>query len=160
MNFEQAFDVLLGHEGGFVDHKDDPGGATRYGITEAVARAHGYAGPMRDLPLAVARGIARTAYWDTVRADELPAALRYVVFDGAYHSGPAQSVKWLQRALGVADDGVIGRQTLAAAAACDPVATRARILGQRLRFLTGLGTWPSFGKGWARRMADLLLGSA
>lgn len=160
MNFEQAFDVLLGHEGGFVDHKDDPGGATRYGITAAVARAHGYAGPMRDLPLAVARGIARTAYWDKVRADELPAALRYVVFDGAYHSGSAQSVKWLQRALGVADDGVIGQQTLAAAAACDPVATRARILGQRLRFLTGLKTWPSFGKGWARRMADLLLGSA
>lgn len=156
MNFEQAFDVLLGHEGGFVDHKDDPGGATRYGITEAVARAHGYAGPMRDLPLAVARGIARTAYWDKVRADELPAALRYVVFDGAYHSGSAQSVKWLQRALGVADDGVIGPKTLQAVAAADARALLMRLLSVRLRFLTGLKTWPAFGKGWARRIADLM----
>lgn len=156
MNFEQAFELLLGHEGGFVDNPDDPGGATKWGITERVARAHGYQGPMRDLPVAVARGIAKIAYWDTVRADLLPAAVRYAVFDAAYHSGPGQSVKWLQRALGVVDDGVIGRQTLAAAAACNPDELRARMLGQRLLFLTGLKTWPAFGKGWARRVASLL----
>ncbi len=156
MNFEQAFVELLEHEGGYVSHPSDPGGETNHGITAAVARAHGYTGPMRDLPIAIARGIARTAYWDKVRADELPAAVRYAVFDAAYHSGPGQSVKWLQRALGVADDGVIGRQTLAAAAACNPDELRARMLGQRLLFLTGLKTWPAFGKGWARRVASLL----
>lgn len=156
MKFEQAFELLLGHEGGFVDNPDDPGGATKWGITERVARAHGYQGPMRDLPVAVARGIAKIAYWDTVRADELPAAVRYAVFDAAYHSGPSQAVKWLQRAVGVPDDGVVGRQTLGAAAACNPDELRARVIGQRLLFLTNLKTWPAFGKGWARRVASLL----
>ena len=156
MNFEQAFDVLLGHEGGFVDHPSDPGGATKWGITAAVARAHGYQGPMQDLPVAVARGIAKIAYWDTVRADLLPAAVRYAVFDAAYHSGPGQAVRWLQRALGVADDGVIGPKTLQAVAAADARALLMRLLSVRLRFLTGLKTWPAFGKGWARRIADLM----
>ena len=52
MNFEHAFERLIGHEGGFVDHPSDPGGATRYGITERVARANGYTGSMREFPLA------------------------------------------------------------------------------------------------------------
>lgn len=156
MNFEQAFERLLGHEGGFVDNPDDPGGATKWGITERVARAHGYQGPIRDLPVAVARGIAKIAYWDAVRADALPDAVRYAVFDAAYHSGPVQSVKWLQRALGVADDGRLGPQTLAACAAADPHALRAKLLAQRLAFLTDLPTWKTFGRGWARRMADLM----
>lgn len=156
MKFEQAFELLLGHEGGFVDNPDDPGGATKWGITERVARAHGYQGPMRDLPVAVARGIAKIAYWDTVRADLLPAAVRYAVFDAAYHSGPGQAVRWLQRALGVADDGVIGPKTLQAVAAADARALLMRLLSVRLRFLTGLKTWPAFGKGWARRIADLM----
>lgn len=156
MNFEQAFEKLLGHEGGFVDHPSDPGGATKWGITAAVARAHGYQGPMQDLPVAAARGIAKIAYWDTVRADLLPAAVRYAVFDAAYHSGPGQAVRWLQRALGVTDDGVIGPKTLQAVAAADARALLMRLLSVRLRFLTGLKTWPAFGKGWARRIADLM----
>ena len=54
MNFERAFEKLLGHEGGFVDHPKDPGGATRYGITQRVARANGYVGDMRNFPLSEA----------------------------------------------------------------------------------------------------------
>ena len=156
MNFEQAFEKLLGHEGGFVDHPSDPGGATKWGITERVARAHGYQGPMRDLPVAVARGIAKIAYWDTVRADLLPAAVRYAVFDAAYHSGPGQAVRWLQRALGVPADGILGQQTLGAANAALPDALLRKLLGQRLEFLTDLPTWKMFGRGWARRLAALM----
>lgn len=156
MNFEQAFEKLLGHEGGFVDHPSDPGGATKWGITAAVARAHGYTGPMQDLPVAVARGIARGLYWDAVQADKLPAAVRYAVFDAAYNSGVGQSIRWLQRAVGVADDGVIGPKTLQAVAAADARTLLMRLLSVRLRFLTGLKTWPAFGKGWARRVADLM----
>lgn len=59
MNFERAFEKLLGHEGGFVDHPKDPGGSTRYGITQRVARANGYEGDMRNFPLAEAKRIAR-----------------------------------------------------------------------------------------------------
>ena len=156
MNFEDAFERLLGHEGGFVDNPDDPGGATKWGITERVARAHGYQGPMQELPVAVARGIAKITYWDAVKADQLPEALRYAVFDAAYNSGVRQSIKWLQQAVGVDADGVIGPKTLAAVGGADARALLMRLLSVRLRFLTGLKTWPAFGKGWARRVADLM----
>jgi len=159
MNFEKAFEKLLGHEGGFVDHPRDPGGATRYGITQRVARAHGYQGEMRELPVAEARRIARIAYWDAVRADEAPDAVRYDLFDAAYHSGPEQATKWLQRAAGADDDGKLGPKTLLAARMADPQLLAKRFNGHRLRFLADLKTWDAFGKGWARRVAANLLGA-
>ena len=113
--------------------------------------------PTSDLPVAVARGIAKIAYWDAVRADELPAAVRYAVFDAAYNSGVRQSIRWLQQAAGVLDDGAIGPQTLRAVGASDTRALLMKLLGQRLRFLTGLKTWTAFGKGWARRLAALMV---
>lgn len=157
MNFDQAFHQLLGHEGAFVDHPSDPGGATMWGITERVARANGYTGSMRALPVDLAMRIYKASYWDAVRADELPAVARYSVFDSAVNSGVSQSVKWLQRALGVADDGALGPKTLAAAKAADGHALKAKMLGTRLQFMADLPTWPSFGRGWARRVASLLV---
>jgi lysozyme family protein len=156
VNFDQAFDALLKHEGGYSDHAADPGGKTRYGITEVVARAHGYRGDMRELPLDAARLIYRAAYWDAVRADELPAAIRYAVFDGAVNSGVRQSVRWLQRAVYAPDDGVIGPETLAAIKRHDPQLLLRRLLSQRLAFMVALPAWPSFSRGWARRIASLL----
>lgn len=156
MDFDTAFNTLLKHEGGFSDHPSDPGGKTRYGITEAVAREAGYRGDMRELPIDLAKRIYKTRYWDAVRADELPEAVRYAVFDAAVNSGPRQAILWLQRAVGVKDDGIIGPQTLAAVRAADPERLLRRILAQRLRFMTGLPNWPTFGRGWARRVADLM----
>lgn len=156
MDFDTAFEKLLGHEGAFVDHPADPGGATMWGITERVARANGYKGDMRKLPVSEAKRIARAEYWDVVRADELPEPVRYPVFDAAYNSGPGQAAKWLQRAVGAADDGKIGPKTIASVNAADPYVTASRINGKRLRFMTDLKTWPTFSKGWARRIADLL----
>lgn len=156
MNFDQAFTTLLKHEGGFSDHPADPGGKTRYGITEAVAREAGYRGDMRELPLDLAKRIYEDRYWDAVRADELPEAVRYAVFDAAVNSGPRQATLWLQRAAGVKDDGIIGPRTLAAVRAADPERLLRRFLSQRLRFMTGLPSWPTFGRGWARRIADLM----
>ena len=156
MNFDAAFDLLLKHEGGYSDHAADPGGKTRFGITEAVAREVGYRGDMRELPLDLAKRIYKDKYWDTVKAEQLPAAVRYPVFDAAVNSGPGQSVKWLQRALGVKDDGVIGPQTMAAANAANPDALKMRMLGQRLRFMAGLANWPAFSRGWAIRIASLM----
>ena len=159
MTFDEAFDRLLGHEGDFSDHPDDPGGATRYGITERVARKHGYRGDMRDLPIELAKQIARAEYWDAVRADELSDAVRFDVFDGAYHSSPKQSIKWLQRAAGVKDDGDFGQKTMLALRFADPHLLSRRYNHHRLRFMTDLKGWPVFGKGWARRIADNLLGA-
>lgn len=156
MNFTTAFEKLLGHEGGYSDHKDDPGGKTRYGITEAVAREVGYRGDMRELPLDLAQRIYKDRYWDAVQAEHLPADVRYAVFDAAVNSGVAQAAKWLQRACGVKDDGVIGPQTIRAANALHPEGLKRKMLAQRLRFMTTLANWPAFGRGWANRIADLL----
>lgn len=156
MNFDQAFDILLKHEGGFSDHPADRGGKTHYGITEAVAREVGYRGDMRELPLDLAKRIYKDRYWDAVRADELPEAVRYAVFDAAVNSGPRQAIRWLQRAVGVRDDGIIGPQTLAAVRAANPERLLRRFLSQRLRFMTNLPNWGSFSRGWARRIADLM----
>lgn len=156
MNFDAAFDLLLKHEGGYSDHAADPGGKTRFGITEAVAREVGYRGDMRELPLDLAKRIFKDKYWDAVKAEQLPPAVRYAVFDAAVNSGPGQSVKWLQRALGVVDDGVIGPKTINAANATNPDSLRMRLLGQRLRFMAGLANWPAFSRGWAIRIASLM----
>jgi lysozyme family protein len=155
MNFDQAFHQLLGHEGGYVEHPSDPGGATCWGVTVSVARANGYKGHMRDLPVDLAKRIYRREYWDAVRADELPPALRYPVFDATVNSGAPQAIKWLQRAIGADDDGVMGGKTLAMARAAQPDFALRRMLGERLQYLTDLKTWPVFGKGWSRRIAAL-----
>jgi lysozyme family protein len=125
-------------------------------VTEAVARAAIYSGDMRELPLNLAKTIYRSHYWDAVRGDELPEGVRYYAFDAAAASGVRQSVLWLQRALGVTADGVLGPVTLAAAHAANPDKLKARLLSQRLRFMAGLSNWPSFSRGWSRRVADLL----
>ena len=156
MNLDAAFTTLLKHEGLYSDHAADPGGKTMYGITEAVAREVGYRGDMRELPLELAKRIYKDRYWDTVKAEQLPPAVRYVVFDAAVNSGPGQAAKWLQRALGVADDGVIGPKTLAAANAANPDALKMRMLGQRLKFMTNLPNWEPFSRGWSRRIASLM----
>lgn len=152
MNFEQAFSEIIKREGGYVDHPSDPGGKTNYGITERVARQYGYTGHMKDLPLSTAKHIYRTSYWDKISADLLPPRIRFHVLDAAVHSGTGQAIKWLQEAGGVDDDGIIGKNTMAAAHEVSP----AKYSALRLKFLTGLAGWSSFGKGWARRIADNL----
>ena len=77
------FDLLITHEGGFSNHFDDPGGATMYGVTEVVARAEGYTGPMQGLSLDFAKSVYRKRYWDACRCDQMPDALRYPLFDAA-----------------------------------------------------------------------------
>lgn len=156
MNFDQAFDILLKHEGGFSDHAADPGGKTRYGITEAVAREVGYRGGMRELPLDLAKRIYKERYWDAVSADLLPETLRYAIFDSAVNSGPAQAARWLQRTVKVRDDGKIGPQTLLAVRMHNPDVLLRRLTAQRLAFMAGLSNWPAFGRGWARRIASIL----
>jgi lysozyme family protein len=154
--FDKAFHKLLGHEGSYSNHKQDRGGETMWGVTERVARANNYYGSMKDLPVEKAKEIYKKDYWNPIRADELPASLRYLVFDAAVNSGVVQSIKWLQAAVGVQEDGVIGRVTLAACNALEPHLVARRMLAARLEFMSSLSTWPSFGRGWARRISSLL----
>lgn len=157
MTFDEAFVKLLGHEGRYSNHPLDPGGETMWGITEATARAHGYMGAMDQLTQSQAGAIYRQSYWTPIKADQLPPEVRFDMFDAAVNSGVAQASKWLQRALGVKDDGVIGPKTLAACAFVPGGVLKCQFNGQRLAFMTGLATWQQFGRGWARRIAKNLM---
>ncbi len=152
MNFEQALDHVLRHEGGYVNHPSDPGGETNYGITKRAAEVHGYKGGMRSIPISVVCEIYRKSYWDKCRCDDLPDALRLHVFDAAVNSGVGRAVKWLQSCAGAVQDGVIGPVTLGRVGSVTP----AQYSGVRLAFLASLPHWDTFGRGWARRIADNL----
>lgn len=155
MTFDEAFDRLIGHEGGYSNHPSDPGAETMWGVTARVARANGYNGDMRALPREKAKQIYLAKYWEPVRGYELPESLRFDVFDAAVNSGVGQAIEWLQEAVGAKVDGAIGPVTLAAARNADPMAP-ARFNGLRLQFMTDLPTWAHFGRGWARRVASNL----
>jgi lysozyme family protein len=152
MNFDQAFEALLGNEGGYSFNPADPGGETMWGVTSRVARANGYTGDMKLLPRDTAKAIYRRLYWDAIQADALPGPLRFQVFDAAVNSGAGQAARWLQSAVGVAVDGSIGPATLRAAAT-SPVSTGVVFDAVRLEFMADLPTWPAFGRGWAKRIA-------
>lgn len=156
MNFDQAFERLIAHEGGYVNHPQDPGGETHWGITLRTARASGYTGRMRDMTRAQAKAIYRDAYWGRARADEYDPAIGFQLFDAAVNHGMGNATRFLQRAVGVADDGVIGPMTVAAVRRMSVTDVLARFNAERLEFYTRLTTWPTFGKGWARRVAENL----
>jgi len=156
MDFNLALAFVLDQEGGHVRHPADPGGETAYGITKLVAADHGYRGPLRSIPMDWVRRIYQQSYWDRCRCDAMPEhPIRLVVFDAAIHSGVGQSIKWLQRELGVAVDGLIGPVTLAALQRANLDALAHKLINRRLEFLRGLRTWKTFGKGWSRRIAAL-----
>jgi lysozyme family protein len=125
---ESLIDGLIEREGGFVDHPCDKGGPTCFGITQAVARAHGYAGPMRQLPRIEAAAIYRRLYWARPRLDEVARRsprLAAELFDTGVNMGPAVAITFLQRALtalnrngsdypDLVPDGRVGSVTLAA----------------------------------------------
>lgn len=152
MRFEQAFERLLGFEGGLVDDARDAGGLTKWGISQRALPGVDIATLTRE----DAARIYRERYWVAVQADRLPEALRYAVFDAAVHSGVSRSIRWLQQALGVAVDGQLGPLTRLAALQAPVERTRARLLGLRLEALTAMPDWSAFGRGWARRLAAQL----
>ncbi|WP_377723132.1 glycoside hydrolase family 108 protein [Comamonas nitrativorans] len=156
MNFDIAFERLIGHEGGYVNHPEDPGGETNWGITLRTAREAGYTGSMRDLTREQAKEIYRVAYWGRAKAEQYDGAVAFQVFDAAVNHGIGQAIRFLQRAVGVADDGAIGPVTLAAVRAMSVTDVLARFNAERLDFYTKLSTWPTFGKGWARRVVGNL----
>lgn len=150
MDFHKAFGLLMGHEGGFVDDPNDPGGRTKYGISQ---RSYPDL-DIKNLTLREARRIYYEDYWQAVRADNLPGWLRFDVFDGAVNSGPKQSIKWLQFAVGAAQDGIIGNETLSKARdAKKPRAVLMRMAAARLMFMSKTKNVKHHGAGWMVRMA-------
>lgn len=150
--FDAAFTVLMGHEGGYVNDPRDPGGETKYGISK---RAY----PNVDIPsltLEDAKTIYFRDYWVPAGCDLCPPALAVVVFDAAVNNGVDRAVRLLQEGLGVTADGIIGNQTRGALTRLtDPSTALANTHGARIAFMAGLSTWPTYGKGWSRRLALL-----
>lgn len=158
-NFAAALARLLAHEGSYTNHPDDPGGPTNFGVTigdyRRYVKADATAADVKAMTLDEATTIYRSKYWRALHCDALPAGLDYAVFDYGVNSGIGRAAKVLQRVLGVADDGVIGPVTLAAAARCSSSDLIISICDERLRFLQSLRTWPVFGKGWGCRVAEV-----
>ena len=152
MTFDEAFDRLMGHEGGYVNDERDPGGETNWGISK---RSYPHL-DIANLSRKEAKDIYRRDFWERANADQFDGAVAFQVFDAAVNSGIATAIRLLQRAVGVADDGIVGPRTLAAIKALPPSSVIARLNAERLDFLTSLPTWKTFGRGWARRVADNL----
>lgn len=126
MNVEELIEALIEREGGYTNHPSDRGGPTKYGITEAVARAHGYAGAMRNLPRDEAAAIYKRLYWLRPRFDQVAkrsGKIAAELFDTGVNMGPAVAATFLQRALSALNrnrsdypdlvpDGRIGPATL------------------------------------------------
>jgi lysozyme family protein len=147
--FDDAFEDLIGHEGGYVNDPRDPGGETKYGISK---RAYPHV-DIKALTVDQAKVIYRRDYWAPAQCDTLPASVAFDVFDMAVNSGVTTAIRTLQKALGVTPDGVLGAISLGAAQRADPYRLRASFNGERLAFMTDLKNWPAHGKGWARRIA-------
>lgn len=160
-----ALTLMFGHEGGYSADKHDTGNwlngqlvGTKYGVTGKTLAGHRgkavTAADVKALTLAEAEDIYRKSYWIQSGGDLLPAGLDYSSFDFGVNSGPAASVKRLQKVLGVGEDGIVGGQTLAAVDAfpggiaelikayCD----------ERMRYLRGVKTWSKHGRGWTIRV--------
>ncbi|MEZ7524000.1 glycoside hydrolase family 108 protein [Burkholderia vietnamiensis] len=153
-SFDDAFDALIGNEGGYSNDPKDPGGETMWGVTARVARAAGYTGPMRDLPRDTAKAISKRFYWDPLKLDMFDARVAFQILDANYNGG--HCVIWMQGSAGARVDGVLGPATIAAVQATDPLRFILRWNSLRQRYLTSLKTWLSFGKGWANRIANNL----
>lgn len=160
--FARSLALVLKHEGGFVHHKDDPGGATNKGVTQKT-----YDGwrlsqllpkrSVRHITVVEITAIYRKSYWLAASCDELPAGVDYMVFDLAVNSGVGWATKFLQEAVRVSADGVIGPKTLAAVRSLPAAEIVLRMRNRREAFYRGLGTFPVFGKGWMRRLTEVAI---
>ena len=160
-NFDICIKHLLMHEGGFVNHPSDPGGITNLGVTARVWEewvGHPVSEKeMRNLTPLMVKPLYKRKYWDACRADELVSGVDYCVFDVAVNSGVGRAVKFLQSCVGVTPDGGFGPATYAAVkkAEEEPAKLIEAYCFIRLEFLKSLKTWPTFGKGWERRVNEV-----
>lgn len=154
--FKACLAETLKWEGGWSDHKDDPGGKTMKGILQRVydpwREKHGL--PRQSVRLISdeeVTAIYRQNYWNIVQGDELPPGIDLAVFDFGVNSGPARGIRYLQAVLGVSADGHMGPVTIKAAADADPVAVVKKLMADRRAFLHKIPHKASFIKGWMRR---------
>lgn len=151
-SFQQVINRVLGHEGGYVNDPADPGGETKWGISK------------RSYPMLNIKSLTREDaiavyfkdFWMPLKAERLHDGTAYQLMDSAVNSGISQSIRLLQRALDVADDGHFGPNSLAASQTMSESDQIMRFNAERIEFMTKLKNWPNHGKGWMRRIAGNL----
>jgi len=158
-NFNACFAKVIQSEGGYVNDPADRGGETNLGVTIGAWGAYLdraiQLGEMKALTQETVKPFYRQMYWDKVKGDNLPAGVDYAVFDFAVNAGVSRAARFLQRAVGAVDDGVIGSGTLGKVAAIDPQKILDSFADQKQRFYNGLATSPTqqkFLKGWLARV--------
>jgi len=158
-NWNKSFDLVIVNEGGYVDNKLDPGGATNWGCTQAVWE--GYIGhkvsidDMKALTKEDVKPLYKKRYWDAIHGDAIPSGLDYCLFDCAINSGVNRSAKIIQEIVGVFADGAIGNNTVSAITQLNPVTAINEFCDKRQAFLESLKTFPVFGKGWSKRVSEV-----
>jgi lysozyme family protein len=155
-NWGEALKHILKYEGGYVNHKDDPGGRTNLGVTQRVWEE--WTGKpateedMRGLTVAMVSPLYKKRYWDAVRGDDLPSGVDLCVFDCAVNAGVGRASKFLQQAVGVTADGQIGPMTVAATTAKPAEEVIEAFCNLREAHYKSLSTFATFGKGWMNRL--------
>ena len=161
--YQQCLEMILHHEGGYVNHPDDPGGETNLGVTkkvyDAYCKKNGLrAKSMRDLEVLDVAPIYKTEYWDRVKGDDLHPALALCVFDFGVNAGTGRAAKYLQKLVNAKADGAIGPATLRKVG----IATEAYGIKNlvtdyqknRQKYYEKLKHFKTFGRGWTRRVNE------
>lgn len=165
-NFPKSLKDVLKHEGGWADNPKDPGGATMKGVTLATFRkrvkANATKADLRNITDEQLATVYRRNFWDEVHGAELPSGLDYAMMDYGVNSGPGRANKELQAIVGVVVDGRLGPVTMEAVGKANTQALINELCDRRLAFMkrikhkrTGQPLWNTFGKGWARRVAEV-----
>ena len=156
--FKEALEIILHHEGGYVNHPKDPGGETNLGVTKRVYLEHGGKKDMKDLLVEDVAPIYKKGYWDKMKGDELPNGLDLCVFDFGVNAGPGRSAKYLQTMIGTVADGGIGPNTLKKLGEYVEKHGIEKCIedfqGARQDYYEKLSTFATFGKGWTRRVDE------
>ena len=161
-NYEKCLEMILHHEGGYVNHPEDPGGITNLGVTKRVYEDWvGYSvseHTMQNLTEEDVAPIYRKNYWDRIKADDMPSGLDLCVFDFGVNAGTGRAAKYLQRMIGTTPDGGIGPMTLKALDEYienkDVSTAIAEYQHRRQTYYEGLKHFGTFGRGWTRRVTE------
>jgi len=155
VTFEQAVKIILRHEGGYVLNERDPGGETNYGISK---RAYPNL-DIKNLSIERAIKIYKKDFWDELRLDEMPETIRLMVFDSAVNQGKTRAVRILQGALGIKQDGILGPMTFMAFREQSIGLVFSNMALIRHNHYSSLQNWNVFGKGWSKRLLEIVLES-
>jgi len=157
-NYNKCIETILHHEGGYVNHPNDPGGETNLGVTKRVYEEWGGTKDMKDLTVEDVAPIYKKNYWDRVKGDELPSGLDLCVFDFGVNAGTGRAAKYLQSMVGASADGAIGPATIRSVHVYVQIEGLAATIDKyqldRQNYYESLNHFETFGRGWTRRVNE------